>query len=580
MTNFANMKVFYQAFANMKTNKPFLARDIVFLPASQTRRTLSFSAIIFISLALFLSADSTAQESPEYDLSSPYSAIYTHLFFLQNDSYQPEVAARSFMQPGVSQEEAEVAAVKLKQVFDGRGYYIDMSGLPVDPMHTDSVSGQQVFVPVPQLPEIYLRRTGNLWLYSQSSIESIDQLHREVFPFGTDILLEILPRTGTHTFLGLYLWQHLGILIIILLGFLLHKFLSFVFSRLLYRGATQLGYTRLVRPYLLPVAKPLSLFVVFLFVMIIFPVLQMPVEISRYVSYGFRAILPLFAVVVFYKMVDVFSLYLESLAGKGDSSLDNHVIPLIRKVLRVFVVVVGGLFILQNLDVNITALLAGISIGGLALALAAQDTLKNFFGSLMIFIDKPFSVGHWISSGELDGTVEEVGFRSTRIRTFRNSLTYVPNGKLADSTIDNHGLRQYRRFFMNISITYDTPPDLIEVFVEGLRKVVERHPNTRKDFYIVEFNDMGDFSLKVMFYIFFAVPTWPEELRARHEVLIEIVRLAEKLGVRFAFPTQTLHMENFPGKHSLTPQYDMGMQEFRQVMEDYFRERQQKEGAP
>jgi MscS family membrane protein len=362
----------------------------------------------------------------------------------------------------------------------------------------------------------------------------------------------------------------LGILILIILSFLLHKLLSFLFSRLLYRGAKQLGYTKIVRPYLLPVARPLSLFVVFVFIMIFFPLLQLPVEVSRYVSFGFRAVLPFFATVVFYKLVDVFSLYLESLAGKGDSNLDDHVIPLIRKVLRVFVIVVGGLFILQNLNVNITALLAGISIGGLAIALAAQDTLKNFFGSLMIFIDKPFPVGHWITSGDLDGTVEEVGFRSTRIRTFRNSLTYVPNGKLADSTIDNHGLRQYRRFFMHISITYDTPPDLIEVFVEGLRKIVERHPNTRKDFYIVEFNDMGDFALKIMFYIFFAVPTWPEELKARHEVLVEIVRLAEKIGIRFAFPTQTLHMENFPGQHSLTPQYDMTMAEFRQVMTDYF----------
>ncbi len=546
-------------------------------------------AMFLISGALQVQGQSTPAETspqdivaeeggstPSHDLSSPYSAIYTHLFFLQNDSYQPEVAARSFMQPGISQEAAMEAAIRLKQVYDGRGYYIQMASLPTDPAHLDSVSGQHIYQPVSQLPEIYLVRTDNQWLYSMSSIENIESLHKEVFPFGTDILLDLMPRSGTFTFMGLYIWQHLGILAIIFVGFLLHKLFSFLFSRLLYRGATQLGYTKLVRPYLLPVARPLSLFVVFLFVMIVFPVLQLPPEIGRYFGYGFKAVLPFFGVLVFYKLVDVFSLYLESLAGKGDSSLDNHVIPLIRKVLRVFVVVVGGLFILQNLDVNITALLAGISIGGLALALAAQDTLKNFFGSLMIFIDKPFSVGHWITSGDLDGTVEEVGFRSTRIRTFRNSLTYVPNGKLADSTIDNHGLRQYRRFFFNISITYDTPPDLIEVFVEGLRKIVEQHPNTRKDFYIVEFNDMADFSLKVMFYIFFAVPTWPEELKARHEVLIEIVRLAEKLGVRFAFPTQTLHMENFPGKHSLTPQYDMSMQEFRQTMEDYFRDRQQK----
>ncbi len=518
--------------------------------------------------------DWRTNEEVTVNVSTPHNTIVTHLHFLQPDSYEPDKAAQAFMHPELSPEEAEDAAIRLKQVFDGRGYYIEIGDAPDDPDYVDSISGEPRYAPTNHLPEIFLEKRGNRWLYSLESIRQIDRLHREVFPFGPDILIDIIPGAGRYTFLGLYLWQHLGILLLILISFLIHKFLTYLFSRLLYKGASHMGYDRLVRPYLLPVAKPLSLFVVFIVVMVVFPVLQLPVEVARYFTFLFRAVLPLFATLVFYKLVDVFSLYLEKLAGKSESSLDNNVIPLIRKVLRVFVVIIGGLFILQNLDINITALLAGLSIGGLALALAAQDTLKNFFGSLMIFIDRPFSVGHWITSGDLDGTVEEVGFRSTRIRTFRNSLTYVPNGKLADSTIDNHGLRQYRRFFMHISITYDTPPDLIEVFVEGLRKIVDKHPDTRKDFYIVEFNEMGDFSLKIIFYIFFAVPTWPEELRARHEVLIEIVRLAEKLGVRFAFPTSTLHMENFPGRHSLTPQYDMTMEEFKQVMEEYFREKQ------
>ncbi len=503
-------------------------------------------------------------------LSSPHQSLYTHLYFLQHDSYDPHKAALPFVRDGINMEDAEQAAIMLKQVFDARGYYIDFGQVPDHPEHTDSVSGRARYFPVAQLQDIYLEKVGTSWLYSIESIQQIERLHKEVFPFGTDVLLDLLPRAGTRMILGLYIWQHLGVLIIILAGFLIHKLLSFIFARILYKGATRMGYTKLVRPYLLPVARPLSLFVVFLFVMILYPVLQLPVEVSRYVVFGFKAILPFFAILVFYKLVDVFSLYLESLSGKGESNLDNHVIPLIRKVLRVFVVVVGGLFLLQNLNVNITALLAGISIGGLAVALAAQDTLKNFFGSLMIFIDKPFSVGHWITSGDIDGTVEQVGFRSTRIRSFRNSLIYMPNGKLADTMIDNHGLRQYRRFFFHISVTYDTPPDLIEVFVENLRKLVEQHPDTRKDFYLVEFNDMGDFSLKIMFYIFFDVPTWAEELRARHQILLEILRLAEKLGVRFAFPTQTLHMENFPGKHSLTPRYDMSLEDFQKLAEDYF----------
>lgn len=515
-----------------------------------------------------------AQESaPTYqvNLNTPYHTIYTHLHFLQPESYDADKAAQAFFHPDEEPDRARTLAIKLKQAWDARGLVVDVDNLPKTPGHIDSLTAQPIFVPISQTPDIFVERQADgKWRYARASFDAIDRLHSEVFPFGSDRLLSLIPESRGFQFMGLYLWQLIGIFLLILVSFLFHKLLTFVFNRLLYKGAHQMGYDKLVRPYLLPVAKPLSLFVVFLLIMALYPVLQLPARTSFYLGYGFRAILPFFGMLVFYKLVNVFGLYLEKLAGRNETSLDNHVVPLIKKVLKVFVVIVGGLFILQNLDVNITALLAGLSIGGLALALAAQDTLKNLFGSLMIFIDKPFSVGHWITSGDIDGTVEEVGFRSTRVRSFRNSLYYVPNGKLADATIDNHGLRQYRRFFMHIAITYDTPPDLIEVFVVGLRRIVEDHPQTRKDFYIIEFNEMGDFSLKIMFYVFFAVPTWGEELRARHEVLIEIVRLAEKLGVRFAFPTQTLHMETFPDKSSLTPRYDMTMADFKKVMEDYF----------
>jgi len=240
--------------------------------------------------------------------------------------------------------------------------------------------------------------------------------------------------------------------------------------------------------------------------------------------------------------------------------------------LKTFVIVIGGLFILQNLNIDVTALIAGLSIGGLAFALAAQDTIKNFFGSLMIFVDKPFQVGDWITSGDIDGSVEEVGFRSTRVRTFRNSVTYVPNGKMADSVIDNHGLRKYRRFFTYIAVTYDTPPELIELFVEGLKSIVENHPKTRKDYFNIYLNDLASHSLNVMFYIFFAVPTWPEELKSRHEIILSIIKLADKLGIRFAFPTQTLHMENFPDKKSLSPAYEKDLSKLRQEMEAFLAE--------
>ena len=250
--------------------------------------------------------------------------------------------------------------------------------------------------------------------------------------------------------------------------------------------------------------------------------------------------------------------------------MDDQLIPIVRRSMKVFVVIVGVLFILHNLNVNITALLAGLSIGGLALALAAQETLKNFFGSVMIFLDRPFRIGDWISSDGVDGTVEEVGFRSTRIRTFRNSVTSVPNGRLADQTIDNHGLRIYRRFNTHIAVTYDTPANVISTFVDGLKKIVVEHPDTRKDYYEIHLNEMGSSSLNILFYIFFEVPSWSDELNCRHQILLEILKLAEALGVRFAFPTQTLHMETFPGQSSLTPESFQDMEILKEKLNAYF----------
>jgi MscS family membrane protein len=145
---------------------------------------------------------------------------------------------------------------------------------------------------------------------------------------------------------------------------------------------------------------------------------------------------------------------------------------------------------------------------------------------------------------------------------------YVPNGKIADSVVDNHGLRQYRRFMTSLTLTYDTPPELIEEFVKGLREIVLAHPKTRKDFFAIYFNNLSSYSQDVLFNIFFEVPTLPEELEARHQILMQVVKLAHTLGVRFAFPTQTLHMESFPEKKGFYPNYPES-QEYQARLKDF-----------
>ena len=512
--------------------------------------------IIFFASLFFIQPLVKAQDSTSVDLSSPFDAVGTHLFFLQEDNYDLEKAAAPFYRFTDSKEEAYEKAIQLKQILDGEGLLIDMESVPNRSNYFDSTLQKERYILTPNYSSIYLSRVDGRWVYSANSIESIQKVHDQVFPLGIDKLLYLLPKLGTREIMGLHLYQYLGMLILIFFSVVIHRVFTFLFERILLNALLRTGYTKLADRFLLPVAKPISLFVVTLLLVIFMPVLQLPPGASQYLMIFLRAILPLFGIIVFYRVVDVICMYLQQLALKTKSTLDDQLVPLVRKTLKTFVVVVGTLFILDNLNIPIIPLLTGLSIGGLAFALAAQDTIKNFFGSLMIFIDKPFQIGDWITSGEIDGSVEEVGFRSSRIRTFRNSLMYVPNGKLADSTIDNHGMRQYRRFYTQIAVTYDTPPDLINTFVEGLREIVERHPNTRKDYYHIYFNDMASFSLNIMFYIFFQVPSWPEELKARHEILIEIMKLGKELGINFAFPTQTLHMENFPGKESLSPSYE------------------------
>jgi MscS family membrane protein len=522
----------------------------------------------------YSSGNILSQDTGYVALDNPYQTIYTHLENLSDNNYNPGIAARVFIQEGVTPQMARSAAIKLKQIFNGAGIYIDLDQIPRNPNFLDSATNRHRYVLTSKFPEIYLTRSGDKWIYSRASIEHIDRIYKEVFPLGSDKLLDILPRLGQWKFLGLYSWQIIGILIIIFLSFIVHRIFTFIIEKILISLLTKYGYLGIVHGLIKPIAKPLSYLVIFPILIILIPVLQLPTLLLKYIIVILKVAWPVFLTIVFYRLVDVLGEYMFKIAQKTESTLDNQLVPLVRKVLKTFVIVVGVMFILINLEISIIPFITGLSIGGLAFALAAQDTIKNFFGSLMIFIDKPFQVGQWITSGDIDGEVEEVGLRSTRIRTFRNSLIYVPNGILADRTIDNHGLRTYRRFYTILAITYDTPPHLIEVFIEGLNRIVEEHPHTRKDKYHIFLNDFGSSSLNIMFYIFFKAPNWALELQYRHEIILRILGLAEKLNVRFAFPTTTLHMETFPDKSSLTPVYKENGGELREKMLRYFDQEQ------
>ena len=144
----------------------------------------------------------------------------------------------------------------------------------------------------------------------------------------------------------------------------------------------------------------------------------------------------------------------------------------------------------------------------------------------------------------LEGIVEEVGLRSTKLRTFYHSLIIIPNHMLTNTPIDNYGKRQFRRYVSNLDITYGTPPQKVEAFCCGIRKLIKEHPFTRKDRYHVYLNDFGPHSLRIILYVFWELNDYDMELRERHRLLLDILRLAKELEIEFAFPTQTLFTQS------------------------------------
>lgn len=525
--------------------------------------------IFCCGITLFGSYAQNTSPDIEVTLETPYNTVLVHLQYLQPDQYDPAIAAQALAGP-LDSARASRLAIQLKQIYDGEGLYVPVSQIPQDPNYVDTIRQAAQFTPFPEeLPQVYLEKIGNQWLYSRETVEQIPELHKKVYPFGADILVNLLP-SGGKPFIGLYPWQYLGLLVVGLIVI----FLTWLFRRLLIPLVTKLSSSRLY-PALIPrsivrqLASYISVWIVIRVLFLLLPPLQLPIEASKFVMLILRMISLGLVVLAAYRIIDIIALYVGKASSRTESKMDDQLVPLIKRGLQAVVIVFAIFSMLKLLEFDPTALIAGISIGGLAIALAAQDTVKNLFGSFTIFFDKPFQVGDWINFNTIHGTVEEVGFRSTRVRTFENSLVYVPNGKLADMVINNYGLRVYRRFNTKFALTYDTPPDLIEAYVDGLKDIVRNYPTTRKDYFEVHLNELGTDSLQILFYIFFEAPSWSVELRSRHEILMAAIELAHALGVRFAFPTTTIHVEEFPGQMTNSPTYHTEKQTIEARRQDF-----------
>jgi len=248
-----------------------------------------------------------------------------------------------------------------------------------------------------------------------------------------------------------------------------------------------------------------------------------------------------------YKLVDVIEYYLNRLAGKTETKLDDMLVPVIRKALRVTIAIVAALLIAENiLGANVKSLILSAGVGGIAVALAAKETIANFFGSVTIFADRPFQIGDIIRVGEHLGPVEEVGFRSTRLRTLQGHLVTIPNSTIADTMIENLGKRPFIRRTSNITITYDSGHEKTRRAVEIIKEILSAVPEVNGDPDHpprVYFSDFNDWSLNIYMSYWVTPPDYWLYHQVNERVNFEIAKRFEAEKIEFAFPTQTLHLK-------------------------------------
>jgi len=444
----------------------------------------------------------------------------------------------------IDKSEGPELARQLKIALD-RTLWVDLEQVSGDPKGNveDGLPSQRETLGGIKTPEktvdILLQRIPRedgvlIWKFSNRTVAEIPQLYKH-FGYGPfeEALSKVFPD---FTLLGWQLWQWALFLIALPLTYLAALLPTWIVG-LLVRGRE----TEMSRKFSLFITGPIRIVLWVLFIRAVATYLgASAVGGSLFHAKPLLAIALVWAAI---RLVDLLlDLWAERLQMKGEESAAVLVQP-VRKIAKGVVVLFAALLWLDNIGFNVSTLLAGLGVGGIAVALAAQDTLKNFFGSVMILLDKPYSVGQRVTVKGHDGVVEDIGLRSTRIRLLTGHQTTVPNDQMANLDIENIGRRPHIRRLTNITITYDTPPEKIEKAINIIETILDNHEGMRPDFPPrVYFNEFNNDSLNILVLYWYHPPDYWGFLAFSQGVNLQIMREFEKEGIQFAFPTSTTYL--------------------------------------
>lgn len=364
-------------------------------------------------------------------------------------------------------------------------------------------------------------------------VELIDSILDAFARVGIDLRSWLSPE-----WLGVKLWQYLLAFIVIVLTLFARRFAMAMLNRLSpWIGKVAGVYAgRIIVTLAAPATAVVALIGITLAVRIL--VFQtdgaaQPVVSDAFLRESFEVGVAIIVIWIVMRFIDILAEYLEARAVENDLAVEVPIIPLLRKSLKIFVGVVGGLFVVQNMGYPIASILGGLGIGGLAVALAAQDTLANVFGSVIVFTDKPFKVGDWVQIGDVYGDVESIGFRSTRIRTMPQTVVTIPNSAIAANQVENCAKRKVS---FTLVLDDESPIDKVQQVVRGIREILGEHPGVDQEYFLVNFTEFGSDGLGLFIYYFTRSPEWKEHLQVREDVNVGISKLLEELGVGLALP--------------------------------------------
>lgn len=477
------------------------------------------------------------------------------------DSADLEAAARTLNVAGPSATREREARRLMEQRF---ARILDRVAV-VDPLQfadAAAVEGKDVHVaelkrtaePRVTIELVFERVSGGGWLIARETIEHVDEMWDEVKElqpleeFGdksaktaADLVRSLAPKTLQGGGILLEPYQWIALVALIVLAVIVERLLTFLLRPLIRRLSAADGLSidiKLLHDFERPVGA-IFLGIVF---MLGLPALDLSSSVYDALDIAASFIVAVASVWATYRLVDVVCWNLEQRAARTDNRFDDMLVPLLRRTLKVLVLAVGIVFVASRLTDQLWHVLAGLSIGSLAVGFAAKDSIENLFGTFTVLLDNPFKLGDVVKVNDIEGTVEQVGFRSTRVRTFEDSLITVPNSRFIGQHVENFGARRKRRIKTALSLTYDTPPESIQAFCEGVREIIRRHPYTAKDSYNVWFSNYGAASLDVDLICFITTTDFATFMRERHRLFLDILRLAQDLGIGFAFPTQTIWM--------------------------------------